>query len=89
MNDSTSIALISRGIAAHKTKVVSWSNRNRKTWRKKAKGGSAAASEDLASLVSMGEGEGEGGKKLKHTLESKDIEKASELLDQLKGLFTQ
>ena len=102
-NDTASIALISRGIASHKMKVVSWSNRNRKTWRKKVKGGGgggggagAAASDDLISLASMsgavgmGTAGGEGeGKRLKPTLETKDIEKASELLDQLKGIFTQ
>lgn len=51
-NDSTAIGVISRGTTTHKDKIVNWSNKNRKLWRKKSKGGGASGATPGPSSVS-------------------------------------
>ena len=79
-NNSSAIGAISRGIAAHKVKVVSWTTKNRKLWRKKGKTAATAPSMDsLASSVFVED----------KTLGPKEIQQANELVDQLKKLLSQ
>lgn len=86
-NDSQAISTISKGTAAHKVKVVSWSSKNRKLWRRKGKSTRTASADSLLSAASLGE-YSEGEEALKEGLSRKELKQANELLDKLKKLLS-
>lgn len=85
-NNSSAIGTISRGISAHKVRVVSWSAKNRKVWRRKGKtthsvdtltSGAATAgdTEDYEGALNVGLG-------------PKEVQQANELIDKLKKILS-
>ena len=102
-DDTNAMAAISKGLIAHKVKVVSWSNRNRKSMRKRGKGEKGSLASPLASPT-VGDSSGQDSqssiiltKDAEDTLPSaqssilgpKEIEEANALVDQLKRLLSQ
>lgn len=92
------MASISKGLTAHKVKVVSWSNRNRKSWRKKGKSGGSltppnvgACSQDsqLSVLTKDGAEEATSPTQAGPTLGPREVQEANALIDQLKKLLSQ
>ena len=94
-NDTDTMAAISKGLTAHKVKVVSWSNRNRnsKSWRKKGGSGGGATPPSLSpaqdSDLPNAQKESADNAAPLGTLGPKEVEQASALVDQLKKLLSQ
>lgn len=91
-NDTSAIGVISKGITAHKTKVVSWSNHNRKIWRKKGRsctgGACPSAGQEKDEGVGSGIPVGSAMVSYAHTLEASEMSQAIVLVDQLKKILS-
>jgi hypothetical protein len=90
-DDSNAMAAISKGLIAHKVKVVSWSNRNRKSLRKKGKGSldsPTTAQDSQFSLLAARDTEDAVFSPQAPVLGQKDLQEANALVDQLKKLLS-
>lgn len=94
-NDGSTIGAISKGVAAHKVKVVGLSNKNRKAWRKKGKSAGAAlpisghTSQASATTGQMSTTTGQMSSTTEDSraLGPKEMDQAKELVDQLNKLL--
>lgn len=97
-DDTNAMATISKGLVAHKVKVISWSNRNRKSMRKRGKGekgaiasptvGEFSGQESQTSVITK-EPEDFLLSTQASVLGPKEIQEANALVDQLKKLLSQ
>lgn len=101
-NDGSTIGAISKGVAAHKVKVVGLSNKNRKAWRKKGKSAGAtlpisghtsqasATTGQMSTatgLMSTTTGQMSATTEDSRALGPKEMDQAKELVDQLNKLL--